>query len=235
MSEKINPNGVSVITCTNRINFIDNILNNYLSQEFKNKELIIIINNDEINLDYYLEKTKQYKDILIYKLQQNITLGECLNYAVKKSNYNIISKFDDDDYYSPNYLHSSIDMFNNTNADIIGKSSVYVYFMKKNLLAFKNNKKENIYVNRVEGSTLNIKKYVFNKVWFQEKNLGEDITFCNDCIKNGFKIYSSDKFNYVYIRYDLNHNHTFNIPDKFYLNLCTKLGKFQDFKSIVYK
>lgn len=235
LNKKNSINGVSVITCTNRMNFIDNILSNYLSQEYKNKELIIIINNDNIDLNYYLEKTNDYENIYIYKLNQNFTLGKCLNFAVSKSKYNIISKFDDDDYYSPSYLNSSLDIFNSTTADIVGKSAVYVYFMERNLLAFKDNKKENSYVNRVEGSTLNIKKYVFNKVCFQEKNLGEDIAFCNDCIKNEFRIYSGDKYNYVYIRHGMHHNHTFNLSDELLMKLCTKVGVFFDFRSIVNK
>ena len=235
MNKKTNINGVSVITCTNRINFIDNILSNYLNQDYKNKELIIIINNDDIDLSCYLDKINDYKDIFIYKLNQNLTLGKCLNFAVSKSKYDIISKFDDDDYYSPNYLKTSIDVFDKTKADIIGKSSIYIYFKQKNLLTFKSTKKENKYVNRIEGSTLNVKKYVFDKVCFQDKNLGEDIMFCSDCIKTGFKIYSNDKSNYVYIRHGINHNHTFNMPDELLIKICTKIGYISDFKAIVDK
>ncbi len=56
-------------------------------------------------------------------------------------------------------------------------------FPIKKTLAIRNINRENRYVNRVEGPTLVFKKSVFQKVQFQDKSLGEDIEFCNDCIK----------------------------------------------------
>ena len=52
--------GVSVITCTNRLNSLDNILSNYQSQLYLKKELIIIINNNLIPAFIWDEKVSQY-------------------------------------------------------------------------------------------------------------------------------------------------------------------------------
>ena len=45
-------NGFSIITVTNRDYCIENMINNFLRQEFNDKELIIVINNDKINIEY---------------------------------------------------------------------------------------------------------------------------------------------------------------------------------------
>ena len=44
-------NGFSIITVTNRDYCIENMINNFLRQEFNDKELIIVINNDKINIE----------------------------------------------------------------------------------------------------------------------------------------------------------------------------------------
>ena len=45
-------NGFSIITVTNRDYCIENMINNFLRQEFNDKELIIVINNDKINIAF---------------------------------------------------------------------------------------------------------------------------------------------------------------------------------------
>lgn len=42
--------GVSIITCTNRQNYLNNLLQNFNRQRYAQKELIIIINNNAIPL-----------------------------------------------------------------------------------------------------------------------------------------------------------------------------------------
>ena len=69
--------GVSIITCTNVIESLNNILANFNRQEYLEKELIIIINNNEIDLDNWKNGTKENNNIRIFKLDQDITLGKC--------------------------------------------------------------------------------------------------------------------------------------------------------------
>lgn len=227
--------GVSIITCTNRLENINNVFENYARQLYENKELIIILNNNKMKLSKWHEKAKEYDNVHVFQLDQKITLGECLNFGVDKSKYDTIAKFDDDDYYSSHYLYDSIGAFKHTKADIIGKSTTYVYFEKDKLLAIRNPKRENRYVYRVEGPTLIIKKKVFEKVKFRDKNLGEDVQFCKDCFKEGFKIYSHNKLNYVYIRHKSTFKHTWTISDDYYKKLCKIIGKVEDYKSYITK
>lgn len=80
---------VSIITCTNKKSLMKNILDNYYRQTHEKKELIIILNNNNLNIQLWKKKSQNYKNINIYKLDENKSLGECLNYAVKRSNYQI--------------------------------------------------------------------------------------------------------------------------------------------------
>ena len=224
--------GISVVTCTNRPRYMDNVFKNYCNQKYENKELIIILNDNSMNISKWIKKAKKFNDsIRIMQLDEKYSLGSCLNHGINHATHDIIAKFDDDDYYSPKYLSESIKAFKY--ADVIGKATTYVYFEASKTLAIRSPKRDNRYVYRVEGPTLLFKKEVFNTVKFADKSLGEDIQFCKDCTKNGIKIYSSDIYNYIYIRHGQKDKHAWNISDEFYLKLCKVVGKTDDYKSFI--
>ncbi len=224
--------GISIITCTNKENKCDNILNNFIRQNHQNKELIIILNNNNLKIDKWKYKLCKFNNINIYQLDQKITLGECINFAINKSNYPIIAKFDDDDYYGPEYLSDSLKILKYTEASIVGKSSTYVYFEKDKLLALKNNNRDNRYVFRVEGATLMFKKEIFDYIKFKSKNLGEDLEFCKSATREGLKIFSSNIHHYLYIR-NINNNHSWNVSNAYLLKNCKIICKGKDLKYIL--
>ena len=95
--------------------------------------------------------------------------------------------------------------------------------------------KENQYQKLVTGATIMVKKKVFKSVKFRNLNLGEDFNFLDDCRKRGFKIYSVNRFNYVYIRRKKISNHTWK-PDKKYLLATGKFVAYTDnYKRIAVK
>lgn len=228
----IHDDEVSVICCTNKKNNKDNILKNFLSQTHKKKELIIVLNYNNPDINQWNKKIAPFDNIYIYILDSKHSLGKCLNFAINKSKYHIIAKFDDDDYYAPNYLSHMIKPFYFTSASVLGKSTTYVYFTHKKILAIRNINRDNQYVYRVEGPTLVFKRSVFEKVKFQDQNLGEDIKFCNDCIKNDFKIYSTNKDNFVYIRNNKN-THAWKIDNDYFLKKCRIVCETDNFKKYI--
>jgi cellulose synthase/poly-beta-1,6-N-acetylglucosamine synthase-like glycosyltransferase len=218
-----NNKDVSVITCTNLSNSLNNILDNFNRQDYEKKELIIVINKNSIDENKWKEKIAKYDNIRVFKLDENFSLGKCLNFGISKSKYNIIAKFDDDDYYGPKYLSDSIKYFSTTNAGLIGKGATIVYLVGSKILTIRNPSEENKYTNFVNGSTLIFKREVFNKVRFRDMTVAEDINFCNDCIKAGIKIYSCNKYHHAYFRHPSMENHTWKIKDKEFIDLCCRI------------
>ena len=102
---------VSLIACTIRTNMMNNIFENFSRQNWKEKELIIILNNDKMDIEKWKEKAADYENVTIYQLPQEKTLGNCLNFGIEKAKYDIVAKFDDDDYYSPYYLTEAMEIF----------------------------------------------------------------------------------------------------------------------------
>ncbi|MGM0876117.1 MAG: glycosyltransferase [Bacillota bacterium] len=221
------------MTCTIRQHFMENVFQNYEHQLWKDKELIIVLNKDDMNIKEWKEKAKSYRHISVFQLPEKKTLGECLNFAIKKAKYDYIAKFDDDDYYGSNYLTESMAVFNHTDASLVGKTSYYCYIKSKKALVLMRPERENRSTEFVAGGTLVFKKEVLEKVKFCNRKAGSDIEFQKKLKRNGYKIYSTSKFNYTLIR-DVNiKNHTWKINH----NALMKRGKFicqtNDYQSIV--
>lgn len=212
---------VSIIVSTMRNNAIDNVFQNFERQLYKNKEMIIVLNNNDMDKDLWKSKAKKYKNVKVYMLDESNSLGKCLNFAVSKSKYDIVAKFDDDDYYGPKYLSDSIKALKY--ADVIGKAASFVYFKKDKILGLRSPLKENKYVKHMDGPTLIIKKHVFNKVKFADIHRGVDTQFSKDCMKNRIRIYSTNRFHHVYIRSESSDNHTWKIKNEDLLKRCRKI------------
>jgi len=206
--------GVSVVTCTNRPRFFKRLLNNYKRQGWKKKELIIVLNRDDMKLKTYREKTEEYESISVYKVPEHKNLGSCLNYGIRKAKYGIIAKFDDDDYYAPSYLKGMIRAMKRSGASIVGKRTFYMYLEGRKLLLLMRPKRQNRMVRHVAGATLFFKKKVAKKVPFSTRlKSGSDVRFLRKSRAHGFHIYSGDKYNFVAIRRKSKKNHTWKIKD----------------------
>ncbi len=217
--------GVSVITATNKPDYINNIFTNYRRQSYKNKELIIILNNNSMDIEQLKEKT-QSKDIKLFQLDESKFLGDCLNYGVGKSKYPLIAKFDDDDYYSPRYLEEAVNAFGSSGADIVGKQKIYIYLEDTNLIVMTGSRTENGFVEKmVAGGTIIFKQKVFDKVQFKELKTGTDQRFLKNCYNSNYRIYSSSRNNYLYIRHYSKGNHTWKVKDREFLEKCIVLTK----------
>jgi glycosyltransferase involved in cell wall biosynthesis len=225
--------GFSVITCTNKAIFMDRIMKNYSSQRYDKKELIIILNSDRMDLAKWRNKARQYPNVFVYKLPEKRSLGSCLNYAVKKCKHGLIAKFDDDDYYAPNYLKGMYRAFVRSGADIVGKRSFYTFIQRKNLLIERFPGFQNQFVSRVAGATLTFRKKVFDRVRFQDVSLGEDVKFLTSSRKIGYKIYSSNRYNYVCIRRKHRNYHTWQPSDRYLLQKSRIIAKSRNYKNYV--
>jgi glycosyltransferase involved in cell wall biosynthesis len=190
------------------------LFNNYRNQQGVHKELIIILNNDSMNIEAYRLKAKAFTQVSVYQLPERMSLGSCLNYAVNKSRYQIVAKFDDDDYYAPRYLSEGVRELGRTGADIVGKKAHYMYLQGRKVLILRFPKDENKYVRTVAGATLLIRKLVFRKVRFGNRTLGEDVKFCRDSRARGFTIYSASKRNFVAVRRKGSRQHTWIVSDR---------------------
>lgn len=234
---KVESESVSIVTCTRKPHLIKNVFKNYRNQVLEKKELIIILNRDDMDINEWKKKAEKENNVFIYQLPEEMSLGQCYNFAVEKTNYDFIATFDDDDYYAPNYLTDLMYAFLYTDADIVGKRAYYAYLEAKRLLVLRHAADEYKYIEGdlfLDGGKKIMKRKVFDHVQYRDLSNLEDVFICQDSMQKGFKIFSADKYNLVYVRKANKNDHTWKGEDDIILRwLCTAIAHTDHYKKWV--
>lgn len=215
---------------------MENVFENYERQEWYEKELIIVLNQDDMDRSIWENRAKHSQGVTVFQLPEKTTLGECLNYGISHSKHDIIAKFDDDDYYTSNYLHQQMEALIHMKADLVCKRTVYVYFESNQTLAVHMPRHENKFATNaggIKGSTLVFKKKIIDKVKFPKLNLSEDYEFIKKCLKRKYKVYLTDKCNYTCLRSAVMGHHTWNIRDDNLLRRSEIICHTDDYKPLI--
>lgn len=228
---------VSIITCTRKPHFLRNVFKNYSNQLWRNKELIIILNSDEIDMNRWKRKAETYQNVHIYQLPEETSLGHCYNFAINQASFDYIATFDDDDYYAPHYLTDLMYAFQYSNADVVGKLAYFVYFEEIDTFALRNPMQDYKYLDAhsfLDGGNKIVKRDVYNQVQYRDVTNLEDVYFSQDCMSKGFTLFSADKYNLVYYRRANKDNHTWKEKDKVVLEWqCSIIPHNAQYKSHV--
>lgn len=210
----VSADSVTVITCTNREEFLDKCKTNFVSQIHNDKKLIVVINSSKFNIDNVYKLFEDVPNVSILQFDESHSLGYCLNQAISRANSEYIAKMDDDDFYGPNYLSDQLIPFSFGDISVVGKWTVFYYLEGENKMLLRFPGYENKLNDWVTGSSLVVKRSVFETIKFKESNRGEDSQFLKDCKEKGYKIYATDKYNYMVLRRQDLSTHTWQIePD----------------------
>ena len=143
---------------------------------------------------------------------------------------------DDDEYYAPYYLTGIMRSFRKSKAALVGKRAYFIHLSGSKLL-LQRFRPEKRFVTILAGGTISYKKNVWEKVKFAKLSLGEDVRFCQDCRRKGFKLYAGDKYNFCALRRKQHNTHTWKVSDREFINHrhthivrknCTTYRKFVD-------
>lgn len=210
-TEQVSPK-VSIICSTNRDPDLFHLVKQVAHQTYQDIELLVLGHGIEISPDF-VERAKEagIQEVKVLAAESQVSLGECLNRLVSESSGQVIAKFDDDDYYLPNYLRDQVNTLRCLNADLVGKASLYFYLSGTDAVVRRWPEREHVWHRFVSGSTLVGWKEVFEEVPFPDRTKGEDSNFLMELEARGRKVYSSDSFNYLCVRGA--QAHTWNISE----------------------
>lgn len=127
------------------------------------------------------------------------TLGRVLDDLSKDTGADYVAKFDDDDFYFPNYLVDQVDAAIFTDAEVVGKWTRIVHVEDGDRFGLQFRGHENKFTKHVGGSTILAKKEAIS-LGFSDLSVGEDTDFLNRVRYDGGSIYSTDYLNYFYSR-----------------------------------
>lgn len=219
---------ITVVCVTRRPENLERIKTNFLRQVHPTKRLLIVIHGDREDWNQHLlSELEEFAEVL--QAKDELTLGYCLNRAVENVTTRYWAKFDDDDYYGPNYLGDSFLPFLYCNAGVVGKAA---YFTAVDgvpglyLRTIDSVPKIHTFTNLVSGATLVVDKELTEAVMFPEDvRAGADTSFLGACRKKGVNIYSADPFNFTLNRADED-AHTWKISKEDFLSRASLVSPF---------
>lgn len=225
------PRRVSVVSVTRRPALLDDVIANYRRQAYPDKELIVILNSDSFSMAEVQRKLAAIPNARVFQRPQACTLGQCLNYAIDRAEFEYVAKLDDDGFYGEHYLTDAINAFLYCGAEIAGKRSHYAYLRSRRCLALRFPECEHQQVQSVPGATMVMRRGLFEELRFPEDVEHDvDTRFQRACTDRGFGIYSIDRYNFVANRAESTPGQTSQIPDDEFLEGCRIVACLDDYR-----
>lgn len=177
------------------IEWIKRSVNSVLEQSYKNKEIIVIVDNPD-NLaatEYLIEKKKVYSNLTVEINSKNIGLVKSLNKGLKLCSGSYIARMDADDYSYKDRLIKQIAYMSKHNLDIVGcniilnngenkvekRSIVFPLFCKRMVK----------YCTCVAHPTWLAKREVYDELkGYRNIDACEDFDFLNRAVLRGYRI-----------------------------------------------
>ena len=211
---------VSVLMPTMRPENVTRCLENFVKQTYEEKELVLILNNAEFDLDAVRRDAESIPNVQVLHVEGRTTLGECLNRGVEASSGRYVAKMDDDDLYGERYLSDAVLAASFSDAEVVGKGCFFTYFEDSNTMALAEVAREHTFSYFVTGGTLFIREDVARKNPFDSVSIREDTNFLHAVAQAGCRIYSADRFNFLRVRTRRLSDHADRTPDSEFLKKC---------------
>ena len=224
---------VSVLMPTMRPENVHRCLENFTKQTHPHKELILILNNAEFDLDAIRKHTDLIPNVRVLHVDGRTTLGDCLNRGVEAASGQYIAKMDDDDHYGERYLSDSVLAASFSDAEVVGKGSFFLYFEESDTTALVEVTREHTFTFFVTGGTLFIRADVACEIPFDSISLREDTNFLHGATQAGCRIYAADRFNFVRVRTRQLSDHADPTPDAEFLKRCRAQTPGLDFGRVM--
>jgi glycosyltransferase involved in cell wall biosynthesis len=195
---------------------------NFVKQDYPNKELIIIFNSNEKDVPEIQEVSTGKNTVRILIAPQEMFLGACLNMGLISSKGVYCFKVDDDDIYGQNYVPDTMLHLYAMDCDIFGKPFKYCYFERD----------KQVYIQRTklaELCTIPHNSLTYGKYSFHGATLGGRRAKLLTCLfpdyyiageDNGlqqagglreYRFVSLDLFNFIYYRGANINEHTWKV------------------------
>lgn len=219
----------SIVVASNRPHFIDRIVKNLSQQVYPNVEVIVIAQKytDEqlSELEHKINNSgKIFKSVQVIRNDSEDTLGKRLNQGISLSKGEYVAKFDDDDFYFPNYLQDMLIPFKFGEYGIVGKKEIFIYLESQDKTFVRYKGQRHIETNFLTGATLVFSRKALSQLSFGDLNRGEDSNILEQAKKLKIKMYVTDPFNFVVYRSKEIGNHTWQVEDTFFTEKGIYIG-----------
>jgi hypothetical protein len=124
---------VSVVLATRRESWLEHGIAQVVRQTYEPRELIVCLHGDEFapgtseRVRSLYERAGGAGECRALRVDGELTLGDALNAGVEAARGELVTKMDDDDYYSTEHLWDLVLALEYSGADLVGKAAEFVY------------------------------------------------------------------------------------------------------------
>ncbi|MEV0828710.1 glycosyltransferase family protein [Nonomuraea rubra] len=193
---------ITVVLPTNRASQIEHAISSVAKQLHRPLQLVMVLHGLDIDPVVVADKARMagITDVTVLPADASLSLGACMNLGIAAAEGELIAKMDDDNLYGEHYLSDLVRSFDYSDAEMTGKGAHYAYFEGSNTTMLRLPGLEHRYSWLVQGGTFLGKADLFRTYPFADITRGEDTHLVRRLKEDGVKIYSADRFNFVYWR-----------------------------------
>ena len=205
----------SVICVSHRPDRVEACIEAFRRQTYPHKEFVFVANTDRLS-DAWIDRFYSLgPDLVLLRTDAAHSLGESLNRARAVARGELWTKLDDDDHYGAAYLADQVAALRQSGAALVGKGTYFTYLEGEDALYLAPHAAENSFSERfIHGGTILADRRAVEEIDFLPVRRGTDSLFLQQCKLLGHRIYSSDRFNFAYMRYKAEGHHTYDVNDR---------------------
>ena len=187
-----------VCVTQNKIELLQKAISCFKSQDYPNKELVILCedNNPHLIEIQELEKDPEIT-IIVIPVTPKRTLGELRNISIKQAKGDFFCQWDDDDWHHPERLSAQYDFLIETNSTACCLDQRILYDAENNQLYMSHKL-------LFEGSILMDRKIALQTPMYSHKAKAEDTDFTDFLRKNKMIECLNDPYLYIYVYHGKN-------------------------------
>jgi spore maturation protein CgeB len=217
---------VSIVCNSKRPDLLHQAAKQILDQDYPDKEIIFVAHSEKFRDDDIEAAFQGSRGLRILRNETDKFLAHGLNKALEIAEGDLFAKFDDDDYYAPNYLPDSVRAFGYApGVGVVGKHAYFVFVESLNQTVIRFPGKHYRMTKHVAGATLLIDRKSIGSTKFELVQRGTDSAFIKECNDRGVGIFATDPFNYLHVRYAQPGRHTWNISDEEFVSKTELVGQ----------
>ena len=163
-------------------------------------------------------------DARVLAVPERLVLGEVLNEALEHSRGELVTKFDDDDFYGPEHIWDLVLAHEYSRASLVGKAAEYVYLegADRTLRRFRGGAERSGSMLSLAGGAMLIARSDLDAlVGWQSVPSGVDRALMEDVVTSGGRLYRTHGRGYLLVRHA--RGHTWEADDEYFLEQAVEV------------
>jgi hypothetical protein len=193
---------VSILLVTHRTDFLHRIVEMMAQQTYPNLELVLLTHGCELD-DHIASHLRELRFPAIHReIPAELNLGEALIAASSLASGELITKIDDDDYYSAEHIWDLVTARMYSGAQLMGKALDHIYLSAADKTVFRPTYAAEKYADFVAGGTILISQGDLRSVGgWRPVPKSVDRALLDRVIQHGGLIYRTHGRGYIYVRH----------------------------------